>query len=238
MAALTRRGLLGCTAGAFASIAVVPALANSLRQLPEGQQRLSRKLVRSLSDGARVVVDRAWDIQFARRGNGIAITGNQVSVSVEAPQAIASIAAIEQSRDTGGQFPIILDADGMIVAAAREANDVAVGRAVQEAEKLIAASGAQLAQQKQMSIYLGHIQAQGSGLLETMPADLFFPTNDGFTDKRAVHLPTGQSGEFIVSYSAKARTENGMLDSATRTIITRLGATEQRSSEHWILRQI
>ena len=212
--------------------------AASIAQTPQGPMLLSRRLVRGLSDGNRIEVRRLWRVAFVRRQSGMALIGRQVGVSVEAPERLAPIAAIERERSTDNKFPIIIDESGLIVGAGEAENASDVDRAIHAAQQIAQENGASKSQQQQLRAALQQVQAAGSSLLDRLPKDLFFPRSSGFAEQRAINLPGGVSGQFEVTYSVSAHPISGLLDHADRHIVTRLGDSAQASSEHWELREI
>lgn len=202
--------------------------------LPGGDHLLSRTLMRGLRDGNAVSVVRSWRINFARQSRGVAISGEQVSVTVEAPENLAPIAKIEEERSTKGLFPILLAPDGMVLAAGQNTAQSSFDAAVKTAEAMLAEQedGATHAR------YLAELQLAGSSLLDEMPGDLFYPSTTPFRDVRQITLPDGGSGEFEVTWNARAHESTGLLDRARREVITRIGVDERRSSEEWSLKAL
>lgn len=237
MRSWTRRTMLG---GALAGWAIVsnPALAQSNLKVPKGQFRLSRRLVRELSDGARIIVERAWEIRFSESGANLAVEGRQVNVQVATPKHLEQIASIERNRSTDGQFPILLGRDGMIRAIGGGSQEADIAKAIRMAEEMMVESGVANDERQRFSGYLSQIQASANSLFDQMPPDLFFPRNSGFNVTRPVNLPDGTRGEFSVHYSASADTETGLLQNATRKVVTQVAGTKQASSEHWKLAAI
>lgn len=236
MQSWSRRTALGVLAGSplaglgicSHSIAAAPGL-----RLPDRPMRLSRRLVRDLNDGNRIVVERDWLIAFVRQGRGLTVEGRQLDVRVEAPERIAEIAEIERKRSTEGQFPVLLDADGLVVSAAAAGPTGDISAAVAAAKGIIARSNRSASQKAQAQLYLAQIQRAGASMFAQMPGDLFFPRHAPVRDVQPVNLPDGTSGEFEVVYSAKADPVNGWLDEAERRIITRLAGTSRSSAELW-----
>ena len=228
--------LLGGMAGLAGM--TLPASAAPNLQVPQGPMSLTRKLVRQLSDGNEIRVSRSWQISFLRQKPGLAVVGSQINVDVDAPTRLAAIASIERERSTESKFPILLDGSGLIVSAGEAENASDVEGAIRVALQTAAKGGASLTQQQQLRAALARVQAAGTTLLERLPPDLFFPRNSGFVDKREIGLPDGSVGEFEVSYSVISQPLSGLLDRADRHIVTRVGGSEQMSSEHWEMRAI
>nr|WP_298898453.1 hypothetical protein [uncultured Altererythrobacter sp.] len=237
MTRVSRRIALG---GGFAGLIGLsaPGLAGSKLYVPQGPMRLSRTLIRGLSDGNKIEVRRDWQIAFTPQGSGLAVTGHQINVEVSVPEKLEPIATIERNRATDGKFPILIDRSGLIVSAAEAELASDVDRAIEVAQQMAAKNGASTTQQQQLRAALSQVQAAGNSLLDRMPRDLFFPRNSGFADKRPISLAGGRSGMFEVSYSVTSQPLSGLLDRAERQIVTRVGNTVQVSSEHWELRAI
>lgn len=237
MTRVSRRVALG---GGFAGLICLatPGLATSQLQVPRVPMRLSRTLIRSLSDGNQIEVSRAWQILFAQQGRGLAVTGHQINVAVSAPKRLEPIAEIERSRSTDGKFPILIDSSGLIVSAGEAEAASDVDHAIEVAQQMAAKNGASMTLQQQLRAALSQVQAGRNTLLDRLPRDLFFPRNSGFADRREISLPGGDSGEFEVSYSVTSQPLSGLLDRAERRVVTRVGDTEQTSSERWKLRAI
>ena len=242
MTGISRRAVLsGGFAGVFGVLATgwaAPGWAALALQIPLGPMRLSRTLVRNLSGGKKIEVRRAWRIAFESQGHGIAITGQQIDAQVVAPKKLEPIAAIERSRSTDNKFPIMIDQSGLIISAGEAELASDVDHAIEVAEQIAAKNGGSMAQRQQLRAALSQVQAAGTTLLDRLPRDLFFPRNNGFADKRSISLPDGSSGEFEVNYSVTTQPRSGLLDEAMRQVVTRIGDTEQVSSERWELRAI
>lgn len=233
----SRRSLIGMSFAGLSAMAL-PAMAQERVRLPAGAQVLTRRIVRGLSDGEKITVERDWQISFEQQGRDIAILGRQTRVEVDAPSRIAPIADIERRRSTDGQFPILLNSRGMIIAAGNVEKEEEVASAVEAAERLIAQSTLTLSQQQRTGSYLAQLQNAGGQVLDRLPRDLFYPREPAVHDLRKVALPDGTTGEFEVQFSASARPDSGLLDRADRHIITRLQGSERMSSEHWKMRAI
>lgn len=240
MAGSTRRalmtGLVGAgIAGGFVWRGALLASETGLA-LPDGAMRLTRELVRELGGGAAITVRRAWAVGFVRQGRGIAISGRQISASVDAPPNLAGLARIEEQRDTAGMFPIILSATGRIVAAGNESeatDDIAP--ALRAAEQIIASRPQSEDRRESLRRYLAEIHRAGSGQFDTLPADLFYPLGTPLRQAETVTLPDGLTGEFSLVWNARAVPGSGWLDEGVREIVTRIEGLERRSRETWTM---
>ncbi|MEM6909631.1 MAG: hypothetical protein AAF494_13230 [Pseudomonadota bacterium] len=211
--------------------------ANKVR-LPTAPMQLERLLQRDLRGAAKITVRRIWQVEFARQGQGIAITGQQLSAKVIAPAALNALAQIEETRDTSAMFPILLSDTGTLLAAGAGTIQSDINRAVQEAETMIARRPIPVSERDQHRAYLAQLQRTGSNLLEQLPPDLFFPASAPLSSVRTVNLPGGLVGEFELNYEAQAAVGHAWLDHAERRVITRIGDQERHSFERWSLRQL
>lgn len=211
-----------------------PLAAQSVRT-PSGPWTLSRRLSRGLRDGKTITVKRAWRIRFAEQSRGIAIAGEQVDVSVDAPPNLAPLSQIERERSTEGMFPILLGVDGTIMAAGNTTSSGSFENAITTATALLEEGGFSQDSVKQQALYMAQLQKAGSSLLDRLPGDLFYPSTDPFREVRALPLPDGGSGEFEFRWQASVQDDTALLKHAQREVITRIGESERRSSEEWTL---
>lgn len=196
---------------------------------------LSRRLVRNLHDGEQIIVDRNWEVQFKRNSRQVEIAGRQVSANVQAPANLKALADIEQSRRKDGMFPLVLSEAGLLVGGAPSNGRAAIADAVNAAKQMIAQSSLPLSDRTQSTQHLLQMQQAAARLIDTMPADLFFPSRPPVLDRQTISLPDGSIGEFEVRYEATSVPQGGWLDRAERRIVTRVGASERYSNEFWTL---
>ncbi len=238
---ITRRRVLGgAMAGTLAGVAAYasPLLAAQPLNIPRGPMRLVRRLERGMHDGAVITVERAWQVTFSAQGTGIAINGEQIAASVDAPEALAALARLEQSRSTSDMFPILLAGDGSIAATGAYANAGDVAEAIRLAEAQIAQRPIPAAAKAQQLQYLAQLQRTAGSLLKQMPRDLFYPASEPSRAIREVNLPNGLVGEFEVVYEARKRPVHGWLDLAVRRVVTRIGQSQRQSREVWSMSEI
>lgn len=215
-----------------------PLRAVSDLRFPSGPMHLWRQLTRDLHDGAQIIVERCWEIQFERKAGQLEVGGKQISCTVDAPAKLKALADIEQARREEGMFPLILSESGLIVSGGRERDDEALlAKAIAEARRMFAQSGQSLEREAQAARHLAQLQRASQPLLDTMPADLLFPTHRPIHRIEKVNLPNGSIGEFEWHYTAASVPETGWLDHAERQIITRTDGKERRSGETWKLTQ-
>ncbi len=197
--------------------------------------RLSRTIERGLRDGASVVVERVWQVEFAHQGRGIAIIGDQVLAQVQAPTELQRLAEIEQARSTAGMFPIMLSATGEIMKIGEAIAKVDLEAAIREAEAIIANRGDSASRKAERRAYLAQLQRASGTMLEQMPRDLFYPKDAEAHSVRPVNLPDGSIGEFEFTYVASRTPGYDWLERAERQIVTRIQGDERKASEIWTL---
>ncbi|MEL7444748.1 MAG: hypothetical protein AAGK02_02925, partial [Pseudomonadota bacterium] len=224
----------------FAGIAAtsVPAIAKAAMVLPSGQFRLFRRLVRGLHDGKSIIVEREWQVGFSGDGRGMAITGEQLSAKVAAPEKLAAFARLEERRSTNDMFPILLDGNGTVMVAGPYIAGDDLDAAVSLALEIIASRPIAEAEKARQKQFLAQLQQAGGSLLDKLPPDLFFPRTDFETTARPVSLPGGMAGEFELTYITTTQSETDLLASAERRIVTRIGSSERVSFEEWSLTPI
>ena len=242
MKSTSRREALGTmmlVGSAFACGQVtVPARAAAPLAIPDGTQRLTRRIERSMRADATLAVERGWHIAFARSGRGIAITGQQVEALVEAPESLAPLAEIEQSRVTDDMWPIMLSDDGRVVAAGSGVREADFAAALDEAERMIGEMDMSASAQEMARQNLAQLYRAGSSLLERLPHDLFYPSLGPQREVRRLDLSGGMTGEFEITYEATPVAESGWLERAERQVVTRVGGSERRARETWTLAPI
>ena len=242
MTGVTRRKLMGGAAAAGAVLGVgslVPAaIAQDSLAIPAGPMRLSRRIERGLRDGQSIVIDRSWQVEFRHQGRGVAIHGEQIAVKVDAPEELAAIAKIEESRVTSAMWPILLSDSGLILAAGEHSRQEDVAAAVREAEAILARRKPDAATMARHTDYLTHMQQASQALMDQLPPDLFFPAGVERQTIRPINLPDGLVGEFVLVYSSHKAPGCQWLSHATRTIVTRIGADERHSRDAWQMTEV
>lgn len=235
---LTRRHALLFAMGGAAlgsGVSVARALEGERIALPAEPMVLTRRLTRGLRDDAVIVVTRRWRITFARQARGIAVNGEQIEVTVEAPPQLAQLSAIEEARPTTGLFPILLGPDGAIMAAGDPGDARSVDAALLAAQRVMAQHGLSADSVAQHALYMAQLQQAGSSLLDEWPADLFYPSPSARRIVRQIALPDGGTGDFELRWQATPQAGSALLNEARREVLTRIGESERRSSEEWSL---
>lgn len=221
----------------LANVALPARAATPLAIAPQGQFHLFRQLRRGLSDGAAIVVTRRWRCSFTALDTGIAVTGEQLSVDVEAPAVLEPIAEIERKREVGGLFPALLDGRGHMESAALGTSQADLRRAIDEGIRIIEQHGVDAAGQSDARRFFAALANAGAEMVAKVPADLFFPAPGTRSESREITLPGGASGVFELTLSAEAESESGLLKAISRKVVTRAAGTQQDSSEEWFLRR-
>lgn len=207
----------------------------SLEQLPQKGKLLTREVERDLKDGSKLTVRRSWAISFEDRGRGGAIFGQQRAVEVAAPERLEPLAQIERERSTEGMFPILLDENGMILSAGRSYYAEDMELAIEEAEDLLKVEAMPTDQAETVHDTLMEIGRASAKLIETLPADLFFPRQPVFESRKPLSLPGGQKGEFVLRYETEVDPTTQLMRRAEREITTIIGSQKRFSREVWTL---
>lgn len=235
----TRRALLrGALAGPLLAFPALAALAEdgAGRPVPQGTFVLTRQIERVMADGTSIAVIRRWQIRFEPSGRGMQVLGHQISAEVDAPPRLAELAQVERTRPTDGMFPILLSGDGRIFGAGDDREGDAVAEALRIASEMIArVDGPEQATDAALS-NLALLQAAGTSLLETLPADLFFPLTGAQDERRALTLPGGEQGDIELHRMASSGAD-GMLERIERRVISTLGNSRRESRETWSLKR-
>jgi hypothetical protein len=242
MDANTRRAMLAMLLGAGAvsvfsarpgPLSAAPALPLRLPETPLG---LARVLQRGQGEAAAITVRRRWEVRFTRQARGIVVTGQQTAAEVSAPPHLAELARIEQQRDASAMFPVMLAEDGAIMATgSAPASADTIGAALRAAEAMIARQPVPAEERERYRLYLAQVHRAGAGVLDTLPADLFFPTSAPIARNEVLSLPDGLTGSFALRYAGEPHADAPWLKRAERHVVTRIGGLERMASEVWTL---
>ncbi len=200
-----------------------------------GHRLLSRTIERSLKDSKRLIVSRSWSVSFEASGQGTVIRGSQRSVDVDAPARLAPLARIERGRSTDGMFPILLSDEGLIVAAGESHSATDMRKALSTAKDLLGTDSMTKSEERNVEATLRQIGQASNRLIETLPADLFFPRQPVVETRRPLALSNGTSGEFVMRYETTRNPATGLMVRAERVITTVLGGEKRASRELWTL---
>lgn len=227
MAKVSAVGVLGLWSGPIASASRIA--------IPETPMILSRRLVRGLHDGKTITVERSWNVHFRMLGNGIVVTGEQLSARVDAPAKLAPIVRIEEARSTAQLWPLRLSSEGKIVSSGVYTSREDIEAAIRAGREIIRSSGASDGYKALKLGYLSRLEQAGGSLLEKLPSDLFFPAGGESALVDVVELPGGVTGTLEVIYRSASAGEGAWLARAERQITTRIGEDERLSSDAWRL---
>ena len=195
----------------------------------------SRTLVRTLGDGAQVLVRRDFSIRFARHSEGFRIDGSQVAAEVQMPESLSQLAKIERERREENLFPIQLDSSGQIRGGPEYKPAEHIDRAVAVVEQRVSGGNFDEEDRQAISGMLQAAHRQGESLVSALPGDLFSPSAASKRDVRDIPLPGGTTGSLEVLFEARVDPKTGLLQQAERRIVTRLSDSERVTSETWAI---
>ena len=223
--------LLLVGAAAMAGAADAPATAGRFDPPPDRPMLLSRTLTRELADGKAIVAVRRYRIAFHRTEAGWRVEGELVASEIEAPPALAAIAAIERARSDDGLFPILLDGAGRIVGSG---GDGAQGRGA--VERAVTMGAARVGEAPPGREFLTEVQAAAArGGLTRWPETLFLPGEEHREEAREVALPDGSTGVVRVALDRASPPGAATMARAERIVTTELGQTRRVARESWAL---
>lgn len=226
-------------APAMASRMAVAAPADHLIAPPEAPMRYSRSVSRELIDGSFISVSRDFEVLFRRVATGFVMYGQQTDVRIEAPDVLAPFTRIEQARDESGMFPISLDVFGHITSAQiAQTAQASLRRAVQEALSDISTHPIAEDEREQVSHYLNTLQQAGQRVMAHLPTDLFAPAVLNRRDEQTIALPGGIEGIVETVFACERDSSTGLMQAASRQILTCVGQSSRTTREDWILAAI
>lgn len=220
----------------FASaVAAHPASRLSRFSPPDGPMLYSRRLERTLADGALFSVARSFEVRFEHYADGFQVNGRQVEVEVEAPEALAAFVRIEREREERGLFPLLLDAGGSIANGAGTPDATRLDAAVREALAALEARSYAPAERAELVRFVNAFHQSAGKLVTELPRDLFAPADTPRRERREVALPGGDSGAVTVTFSAERDPATGLMQEAQREVVTELDGDRRRTLESWRL---
>ena len=228
-------GYLGLSVTASPFLFGAPARAARLSVPVTGRYHLHRRLVRGLSDGKAIVVERHWDCEFTPEGSRLRVSGTQTSVTVDAPAKLEPLAAIERQREVAGLFPATIDEQGKFTQPVRGMSAEDLDASIQTALAMYRARGADgetIANAKQ---FLNSLSNASAAMISSIPPDLFFPAPGKHQVEREIELANGEKGAFLLTAIAEADGGTGLLKHSSREVITSAHGSERHSSESWRL---
>jgi len=241
MTTVSRRKLLGYSVMLGAGLPGL-SLSSGLQAKPDhmpplGTWLLSRLIERQLNDGNFISVSRTWEVQFHARPNGYEVVGKQIDVGVKAPESLAELAQLEKRRKSG-LLPIEITAHGLISSAGSADTDTGedLANAVAAAKEIMVKAGASQTEQNQARQFMKQLQSAAHPLLDNLPPDLFFPSDEKVKKTDTVQLPDGTYGRFHLEYWGKTQDGSSLLHTAQRIITTAIGQSSRISRETWMLK--
>lgn len=241
MSGSDRRSLLRLAAGALIAPIAAAAPFRTAAQTgapispPAGPMRYTRRLERSLGDGARFVVSRSFRVVFRPDQAGFRVEGEQIDVQVDAPASLAAFRDLERKREELGLFPIRLDARGMIVGLAPDGESQQLDAAVREISAEFERRPFDPAEREELRRFVSAVHQQAGRMVTLLPLDLFAPAETARRDSRQVALPDGEVGEVSVTFTAARDPATGLMRDATREVRTRLSGDLRTTLETWQL---
>ncbi len=200
---------------------------------PDGPMLLSRRLVREMRGGARLVVTREWDVRFAPLGKGYRLDGTQRSVSVDAPAALEPLAEFERVRRGDGKFPILLNTNGGFLGGTSIEDNALLRQAIDKARSMMAAGDK--SRDTERNAFLAALRQSAARFVSRWPDDLFFPARLSHVASRELAMPNGANGSIDIAFEAGLALAGNCMDHAKRTITTRVADTARTSIESWKL---
>lgn len=192
---------------------------------------LRRELTRNLFDGNRIVVTRSWRITITREAGGYRVTGEQVASRVDAPPALASLAAMERDREDPSLFPLQLDQAGRLI-------DDAAGyggerAAFERAAALVEAKVAHGLDGADAERFLAQLSAMARGPIASHWPSLLFVPGASETLSREFVLPGGGAGRVSSEVERVGGGPGGLPATVERRIVTDLAGNENATTERW-----
>lgn len=234
----------------LAMAAAVTPLAGSLLAAPAGAQALSgglvdppatpmiyrRELVRDTADGNAVRVARTFTVRFVRVEAGFVLHGEQSSVEVAMPEALAALAARERARVETTMFPITLDAFGRIRSDAGHGRwGSEIERAFGDALAMIGAQATPAAERDMLRDFVSAIHVAGQGIVAHLPPDLFAPDPAPREEMQTIALPGGGVGSVSTHFDGQKDQATGLMNRAVREIATEAEGLRRTTREMWSL---
>ena len=235
------------TALLLVSAALLPILGSQLSHVAAAQapqlrfspplspMMLSRTVIRELSGGQQILVQRQFRVQFVPDGDGFILTGAALDVSVEVPPVLARLGELERQRSDPGPFPLMIDGQGLIQSAAERGDTDLRARkdGRQAAQGMIDTAAMPIIRKREGALLLG--QLANDPRSSPWPADLFVASNGERRQHRTVALADGAQGEIDVVLKVGSLLPCGIPASFERVITTQLAGTRRVSRELWSL---
>lgn len=241
-AALHAALLLGTLSAAVPAPAQPPASVGPVFAPPEGEPLLlTRTLRRELVDGKAIIATRRYRINFIRNDTGWTIDGTLVASEIEAPPALAALAAIERQRPDDTLFPIRLDTAGVIQPRDGTAtpDGPAWRAALDKAIKLASVRVEPATDGAALNLLVQQMQAvAGAATLSRWPARLFLPDQGNSREERRFALPEGTEGSIVAELECLRAEGLATMGRAERRVVTEIAGTRRVTRELWSLERI
>lgn len=234
-----RRSAIGIGLAAIATPAFAassPADSTRLVAPPEHDMLYRREAIRELGDGAHLSVAREFTVEFRQFSDGFMLHGRQISAHVDAPESLASFAAIEEARDESALFPIALNPFGQILSSriAPTGND-SVSAAVDQAVAQLAQLPIPEDERDLLSQSISAMRSAGSRVTAHLPADLFAPVDVPRHIAQNISLPGGLEGTVETQFTGLRDPSTGLMRSAEREVRTLVEGSRTQTTEIWSL---
>ncbi|RDC61182.1 hypothetical protein HME9302_02401 [Alteripontixanthobacter maritimus] len=232
-------GATGIGGPAYAATGLLQS--NPVFDPPDTDLVLRRVLSRPLANpnpAARqeaIIVSRDWRIRFHRQERAYIVSGAQSAVNVDTPSSLAWLADKERARIADTQFPLALDAVGLIGDAGYPSEQHVLNDAIRETRALLETASPPRPEVEAVRNYLVMLAANGAQLLSRWPRDLFAPQRLQWRDARTIALPGGSEGTVEVTFDAETDSQTGMMARASRQVVTSIGTSHRTTSENWSL---
>lgn len=219
------------------ALALRPAAARSAPHFapPDGPMLYVRRVRRGMPGGASFLIERSFAVRFIGQEQGFRLEGEQVGVTVEAPDQLAEFAKIERARRETALFPLTLDLQGRIFGAAPPVDASYLGALVREATVQIERSAVPADARAELLRFVSALHQSTSKLVSELPQDLFAPAQPERLTVRQVTLPGGEQGEVTVRFTALADLSTGVMRQAEREVVTELEGDSRSTLETWRL---
>ena len=228
--ALASRGVLAQSAPASGTVA------GALIDPPARPMVYSRRLEREMTGDARFVVDRRFSVLFSQDNAGFRIEGEQIGVAVEAPARLAPLAEMERARVETGLFPLDLSPSGLIRSAILPDPHEQVEEVDQARAYVLEMLETQrLTDNSALKEFVAALDRAGGHIISALPVDLFAPAPGERSATAKVALPGGLTGRVSTRFVATRNPATGLMDHATREVVTAIEGESRRTIETFAL---
>lgn len=191
-----------------------------------------------MSDGSAFEVSRSFAVRFVAAGARYRVEGEQLDVTVTAPERLARFAEIERTRHEEALFPLTLDASGLIAGAGAPIDAGKLELAVREAMSEMGAATLSADNRAEAARFFASLNRNLAQVIAQLPRDLFAPRQSPREARRDVALPGGGAGAVSVRFTAQTDPATGLMSEAEREVVTDLGGDRRQSVESWSLKPI